>query len=113
METPNCVFKLSPLLLSLLLRPLSLHWCTFSVEPVTPGWSALALLPLTITEYLLSQAHPNLALLHWKRCMEIGHILNHTPFLASLQNSGLCYTEMGNTVAAVATRRLEIEVALF
>ena len=42
--------------------------------------------------------------------METGHTPNHAPFLASLHNSAIAYTAMGNTVAAVATRRLEIEV---
>ena len=42
--------------------------------------------------------------------MEIGHTPNHAPFLASLHNSAIAFTATGNTVAAVATRRLEIEV---
>ncbi|CAI8045284.1 hypothetical protein GBAR_LOCUS25061 [Geodia barretti] len=83
---------------------------TLSSPPLSPP-------PLTLSPFvhLLCGAchskldHPNLALLHWRRSMETGHTPNHTPFLASLHNSAIAYTAMGNTVAAVATRRLEIE----
>ena len=66
---------------------------------------------LTLT-HSHSQGNSSLALMHLKNCMERGHTPNHTPFLAALQNSTILYYGTGNTSAAMATRKLEIEVTL-
>lgn len=42
--------------------------------------------------------------------METGDTPCHTHFLAALKNSILIYNETGNNAAAIATRKLEIEV---
>ena len=42
--------------------------------------------------------------------METGHTPNHTDFLAALQNCAIAYDQAGNAAAAMATRRIEIEV---
>ena len=42
--------------------------------------------------------------------METGHTPNHTDFLAALQNCAIAYDQAGNAAAAMASRRIEIEV---
>ena len=88
-----------------------------SVEPAIPNWSThfhyIYTLTLTLTlTHSHSQGNSSVALMHLKNCMERGHTPNHTPFLAALQNSTILYYGTGNTSAAMATRKLEIEVAL-
>lgn len=56
------------------------------------------------------QAKLKLALLHWKKCMEVGHTPGHAHFLSALQNCAVVYSESGDTAAATATREMEMKV---